>query len=100
MKSNKGNLNYTLDNIRMSNKSINSKMGSKKSLSGQVQKHSIVSAADNIMNKRKRQSKAVHDGYNSNKIFEHTIADIIKVLEKELESQGISPNLARQGVKK
>ena len=58
-----------------------------------------MSAADNIMNKRKRQSKAVQDGYNSNKIFEHTIADIIKVLEKELESQGISTNLARQNVK-
>ena len=45
----------------------------------------MVSAADNIINNRKRLAKAVDDGYNSNQLFEHTIADIIRVLEHEVD---------------
>lgn len=79
-------LNLTLTNIRMSKKSIAKE--NIHSLTNQKRSLSMVSAADNIISHRKRQAKAVADGYNSNQLFEHTISDIIKVLENELDVRG------------
>ena len=41
----------------------------------------MVSAATNIMDERKRMIKDVASGYRSNKFFEHTVNDILKVLD-------------------
>ena len=41
-------------------------------------------------NIRKRQQDSIKTGYRSNLIFEHTIADIIKLLEHKLGKTGQS----------
>ena len=35
------------------------------------------------MEERKRQVKAVRDGYASSKVFEHTIKDVVEAFKRE-----------------
>ena len=90
------NLNATADNIRLSKKSLRS--GSLAGANKTICNESMVSIGGEhkrstsltIADVRKRQLNSIKTGYRSNLIFEHTIADIIKVLEHKLGKTGVN----------
>lgn len=90
-------LNATADNIRNSKRSLNSgsvihvnrtMLGNESMGSfGMDQKRSM---SLTIKELKQKQVKDVRNGYSSNLLFEHTIADIIKILEHKLGKSAIS----------
>ena len=57
------------------------------SIGAQDQKRNV---SLSIKEERERQVQDVKKGYRSNLVFEHTIADIIKVMEHKLGKSAIS----------
>ena len=45
---------------------------------------SLMKPASNVLDERYRQVKAVRDGYLSKKMFEHTIQDVMKVMDHKI----------------
>ena len=91
----KGALNYTTENLRLSKNSNNS--GSvihnasrifNDSAINSITEHrraiSLNTAANKVVIDRKKQVSEVRAGYKSSAVFEHTVADIIRVLEHKL----------------
>ena len=91
----KGALNYTTENLRLSKNSNHS--GSivnnasrvfNDSAINSINEHrraiSLNTSANKVVVDRQRQVSEVRAGYKSNAVFQHTIADVIKVLEHKL----------------
>ena len=62
---------------RFGNSSIDSNVGERRAVS-------LATATMNIVEERKRQIQDVKRGFQSTKIFRHTINDIVKVLDQKL----------------
>jgi len=72
---------------RKSMKSIKSGLTTHESVASMKDKQramSLVSAANKMLEERQRQVRAVHEGYRSSKVFEHTIGDIMRVLDHKV----------------
>ena len=48
---------------------------------------SLMNPALSMMEERKRQVKAVRDGYQSNKMFDHTIQDVMRVMDHKIDKR-------------
>ena len=95
----KGKLSHTIDHLvrQRSNGSIGlnsslnqnvnnrSSNASLKSLEDKLQSMSRKNAAQSILEEKQRLVRGVRDGYLSSEVFEHTIADVVSVLEHRLQ---------------
>ena len=100
-KSNFKTLNATADNLKLSKKSFQSgsvaNMNNNHRTIGGNSSVGSIGAQDHkrnvslsIKELRERQVQDVKKGYRSNMVFEHTITDIIKVLEHKLGKNAIT----------
>ena len=89
-------LNATTDNIRLSKRSIAGSINARtinndasfyNSMIDHRRALSIANSANNTLEKKKKKIDAVKKGYLSSTLFEHTIADVMRVLEHKLNKR-------------
>jgi hypothetical protein len=54
---------------------------------------SLVSAAYTIIDERKNRVDAVKRGYKGNSVFDHTMVDILKVLEHKIPKRSVGHDI-------